>query len=410
MPQTQRPLRIVHLLTDARAGGISRYVLDLAVAMRARGHESIIAGQSEQWHARFVEAGLSWVEVPIGGGYRQLRRSAEVLRGQFADASIDVVHAHYRRAALVGRRLAKASGAPMLFTLHLPDIPMRGIWRWLSDFGDHCHAPSTRARQWLLDVAHVSPPRITTIPHGVDPTRFNLSDNDQRMLARNRLKLPADRAIAGFVGRFASQKNPFWALDLAAALKAEDRPELVVMMGSGPDEAKMQQRIEAEALRSHVRLLPFGDPVPLYQACDLLVLPSQAEGFALACTEAMSIGRPVLRTRTAGVDEQIIEGVTGESVAVDHDAFIERAMAMLEDCGRLTEMGAAAADHVRRHLRFETQVDRTIALYEYLSGRREILADDFGWGAVAERQPVAGEMEENESTDPSNDDATSADP
>ena len=43
------------------------------------------------------------------------------------------------------------------------------------------------------------------------------------------------------------------------------------------------------------------------QLVDALLLPSLREGFSLSCAEAMSVGIPVLRTRTAGTGEMVIE-------------------------------------------------------------------------------------------------------
>ena len=62
----------------------------------------------------------------------------------------------------------------------------------------------------------------------------------------------------------------------------------------------------------------------------------------------------------------IVEGVTGGSVAIDHDAFLRAAMAFLSDCQALARMGAAAAEHIRLNLTFEKQFERTVELYRSL--------------------------------------------
>ena len=83
----------------------------------------------------------------------------------------------------------------------------------------------------------------------------------------------------------------------------------------------------------------------------------------------MSCGLPVLRTQTAGYHEQIVQGVTGVSVPVDHDTFIEESLSFLADRQRLIKMGEQAADHVRESLRFDQQVAATLELYQRLTGR-----------------------------------------
>jgi glycogen(starch) synthase len=113
-------------------------------------------------------------------------------------------------------------------------------------------------------------------------------------------------------------------------------------------------------------LLGRRDPLPLYHAADALLLPSEREGFSLACAEGMCTGLAVLRTATSGTGELIVEGVTGRSTAINHDAFVDAAISFLSDKAALVRMGQAAAEHVRTNYTFARQVDQTVALYRRL--------------------------------------------
>ena len=226
---------------------------------------------------------------------------------------------------------------------------------------------SQAARQWLVDVARVPPGRISVIRHGVDPSAFPLADAAAQQAARSMLGIDAAATVAAFVGRFDAPKNEDWMLDLAAA--AADRlPGLVVLMaGEGPHERQVRNRIIEEGLSDRVRLLPYCDPLVVYQSADALLAPSALEGFSLACAEAMSVGRPVLRTQAAGAEEMIVQGVTGVSVPIDRAAFVEAALSFLADKSALASMGVAAAEHVRRHLAFDRQFEQTVSLYRRLT-------------------------------------------
>jgi glycosyltransferase involved in cell wall biosynthesis len=176
------------------------------------------------------------------------------------------------------------------------------------------------------------------------------------------LGLPPDACIAVFVGRFDYPKNEEWMLDVAAAM-----PDLrVLLVGGGPNEAKLRDRIDRMALRLRAWVFESRDPLPIYQAADALLLPSLREGFGLVCGEAMSVGVPVLRTRTSGSALQIVENVTGRSTPIDHDAFIAAAKDYLSDPAALLRMGQAAAIHVREHFPFERQLTETLDLYRRL--------------------------------------------
>jgi glycosyltransferase involved in cell wall biosynthesis len=370
MTDAHAPLRVLHLTAGSDAGGVSRYLFDLCSAMHAQGHDVRIAGQHGAWRKLFADAPWPWIELPLKGNLPQLWQCVRSLRQIVRDWSPDIIHAHYRRATLVARRLNPKRRPPILYTLHQPGISLAGPRRWLSDFGDFVHVPSEEAWQWLIESAGVPAEQITLIPHGIDPDRFPVTDDAQRTAARILLQIPQSTCVAAFVGRLDVPKNEQWMLDVAVAAR-QALPDLKILIaGDGPGEGRMRQRVAAEGLEERVELLGYRDPLAVYRAADALLAPSQREGFCLSAVEAMSTGIPVFRTRTGGTMAQIIEDQTGRSTPIDHEAFVAGAIRFLSDRDSLTRMGQAAARHVRANLRFDLQLERTIAMYRRLAGHR----------------------------------------
>ncbi len=368
-------MRILHLTAGSDAGGLSRYIHDLCRALVKRGHSVAVAGQRGADHDLFAQAPWPWIDLPLKGGFLALGRSARQLRRDFP---WDLMHVHYRRPMLVARGVARHTHTPILYTLHLSDLPLWGPWRWLSDFGDHTHAPSADGQRWLIERAGVDPQRISLIPHGVDPERFPRTTPAEKARARRQLRLPPQGPVALFVGRFDTPKNEDWLLDVARATEACQPQPHLLLVGGGPHQGALEAQIRGRGrgpgpgrgLQGRVSLYGYTDPLPFYQAADCLLLPSGREGFSLVCAEAMSTGLAILRTRTAGVTETVVEGITGRSVPIDRSAFVQAAVEMLQlPPEALARMGQAAAAHVRAHLSFERQVDDTIALYRRLCGQ-----------------------------------------
>lgn len=369
MNSSPSPLRILHLTAGSDLGGVSRYLLDLSCAMIKQGHQITIAGQIGPWHDAFVDAGIHWINAPLASDLLSLRRAGRTLGRQLAEKNFDLVHAHYRKSAMVGRQIARQWQVPLLFTLHLTDIPMSLPWRWLTDFGDHTHVPSQLAKDWLIQNDYVTENRITIVEHGIDTDHYVPVTKQLRFNARDQLNLPQDKIIAAYIGRFDVPKNHFWLVDLAMACKKRQPEVMILLAGDGPDARPLSQAMQEHQLFENMRILGYRDPLMLYHAADALLLPSAAEGFSLCCCEAMSCGIPVLRTQTAGYQEQIIENVTGISVPVDHQVFITQALSFLTDRFKLSQMGQNAASHVREHLRFDQQITNTIKLYRKLTGQ-----------------------------------------
>jgi glycosyltransferase involved in cell wall biosynthesis len=359
-------MRILHLTAGSDAGGVSRYLYDLCDAMRVAGHEVAIAGEQGARHQMFREVSWPWIDVLLKGGPLCLARATRILRRHLAEHPVDVLHTHYRKATLVARRLQQHVHAPIVYTLHLSHIPLRGPWRWLSDFGDHVHAAASEARQWLIEDAHVAPERISVIPHGVHPERFPVPGSAERRSAREKLGLGDDDLVALYLGRLDYPKNESWLVDLAATTKSSLPRLRILLGGDGPNENAVRKRVEQEKLGQRVLVLGHREPLPLLHAADALLLASEREGFSYACAEAMCAGVPVLRTRTSGTRDLIIEGTTGQSVEINHDAFLLAATEFLSDKSSLARMGAAAAEHIRRNFTFDRQLAQTIAMYQKL--------------------------------------------
>jgi glycosyltransferase involved in cell wall biosynthesis len=360
------PLRILHLTAGSDAGGLSRYIFDLSMAMHAKGHQVTVAGQRGAWHWLFDSAPFPWIDVPLKGSAFALRRAAGRLNAHLDAHPIDLLHVHYRRCALVARRIQQTHPVPMLYTLHLSNISLSWFRRRLTDFGDHTHVASDEARQWLIHSANVPQEQISMVPHGIDPKRFPPADDDARAAARVELGLSPTDVVAAYVGRMDVPKNENWMIDLAAA--SRDRlPNLkVIMVGEGPHENTLRRRVRRENLGDRVLLLGHRDPLHIYYAADAFLLPSAREGFSLVCAEAMSTGIPVLRTNTAGTGELIVENATGKSVPIDRKAFIAGAMDFLSDPVALKRMGRLAAYHVKEHFTFDRQLHDTLDLYRAL--------------------------------------------
>lgn len=348
-------MKVLHITTNGpNVGGVSEYIWRLSRDLASYGCDVTIAGGTPIECRGDTQ--FDWVPIKSSGHPIDLWLSARVLN---AKGRFDIIHAHYRKSALIGRMLARKQEIPLLFTLHLSGVPMHFPYNVLSEFGDVTHAPSRMAMDWLASEARIPQQRLALIPHGVDPASFPQATPSDRQAARKALGLDSAGLVAAYVGRFEYPKNVTWIADLARAM-----PKVTfLMMGRGEDQAFLND--------APLHLLPYGNPLKVYQAADILLLPSSREGFGLVAAEAMSVGTTVLRTRTAGTEEMIIEGKTGFSCAIDREEFLAKGQAVIADRSKLLKMGEEAARYVRTKLSHRRQVEQTLQIYrDMVSARR----------------------------------------
>jgi len=141
-----------------------------------------------------------------------------------------------------------------------------------------------------------------------------------------------------FAGTLSQRKG---LADLFAALRLLKRPDVeLIALGSAPMPLQFyhsQCAFTYESPRPHARALD------LMRTCDLLVLPSIAEGRALVQQEAMSCGLPILVTANAGGEDLVIAGETGFIVPIrSPEAIAERLNWFADNRDALPQMGRSA--------------------------------------------------------------------
>ena len=81
-------------------------------------------------------------------------------------------------------------------------------------------------------------------------------------------------------------------------------PVRFVLAGSGPEEARLRARVEAEGLAGRVVFAGFREDVAaLLAAADLVVHPSHADALPTALIHALAAGVPAVATRVGGIPE-----------------------------------------------------------------------------------------------------------
>ena len=112
--------------------------------------------------------------------------------------------------------------------------------------------------------------------------------------------------LIGHVGRFDTQKNHMFLLDVFAEIYKTIPKSKLILIGEGHLKEAIQQKISTLNLEEHVILTGVRDDVNLfYNAFDLFVLPSLFEGLPVVAIENQANGCPTFLSSEITREAQI---------------------------------------------------------------------------------------------------------
>jgi glycosyltransferase involved in cell wall biosynthesis len=379
-----RPARVLHILSGGTIGGCEQHVLALLSRLdRTRFEPWLACFEAEPDDATpmlpmFKAAGVRTIDLKATRRTdpAALWRLGNLMRrGQF-----DIVHAHSFRTELASVFWGRVTGlAPRVVrTVHNVDefyvSPRYGALLRLSAHGlSKIVAISDAVADYLRTDAQLPPDNIVRIYYGIDPAPFFPDALPPSRRAEGDPLGTNNRPTIGMVARLAPQKGHRVLFDALPAIQMAV-PDVHARL-IGHEElstvAELQAAADARGVGHLVTFEGFRADVARVMAdLDVFVLPSLWEGFGLVLVEAMAAGRPVVASAVGPIPEIVVDGVTGLLVPPgDPAALAEAVTRLLRDPELAAAFGRAGRARVEGHLRLDTMVERTEALYDELLGQ-----------------------------------------
>jgi glycosyltransferase involved in cell wall biosynthesis len=183
---------------------------------------------------------------------------------------------------------------------------------------------------------------------------------------------PLDHPVIGTASRLVPVKSLATLLRTFALIRARDGRTTLEIAGEGPERPLLEAEAQRLGVFPHCRFLGWqADVAALHRRWAVFVQPSLAEGFGVAALEAMASGLPVVATRVGGLEELVVDGVTGYLVPPENPQALAGAVrAVLGDPGLAVAMGAAGRARVQMSFTAERMVHDILDLYSTLLSRR----------------------------------------
>jgi len=341
-----RPLRcwtVVQLIPALGPGGAERSTMEVARALVAKGHRSVVISGGGRWVTRLKAEGSEHITLPIGSKSLGLLGTLFRLRACLKKLKPNIVHARSRlpawllRFALIGVHPRTA----LVTTVHGLNS-VSGYSRIMTR-GDRVIVVSNMARDHVLKhYSSLDPERVRVIPRGADPGEFppgyKVSDEWRTQFLSDYPMLKGGPLLT-LPGRGTRLKGHAEAIELLARLHADGIKARLLLLGVDEQRrdrygAEMRQLAREYGVHRFVAMSPSrGDVRDIYAISHLILQMSvRPESFGRVVAEALCQGRPVLGYDHGGVGELLRALYPAGCVPPrDLDAACERAKALLKN-------------------------------------------------------------------------------
>lgn len=297
MEQTEKPIRVLHILTGLSSGGAESFIMNMYRNMdRTKVQFDFLLRRGENSYREELEKMGSRVYHTAQWPRCFLKNMLQTSRF-FKEHPYSIVHIHANALLyMYALKCAKKSGVPcrivhshnsaMLYPWLLPLHRMnrKKISKWATDN----LACSDDAGRWMF----LEP--YTIFHNAIDLTAFQYDDT-KRMALREQLGIREDEFVVGHIGRFSKQKNHEFLVDVFHEVVKKRSNSRLVLIGEGPLRERIVKKIQGLGLEERVLFLGARkDVADLINLFDLFVFPSTYEGLGTVLIEAQANGLPVV--------------------------------------------------------------------------------------------------------------------
>lgn len=322
-------IRLLHMLWDARLGGIQQLLLDLLPKQNSRADLKadilFMNGQGPNLPA-FQQKEWKTFALGFQNGYDFSPEKRAALRTHLRD--YDILHLHDFNPWMA--REAARAGKKIIYTEH-GNFGF-GRKRRLGEWVNQClQGRFQRKKVDLLTYnslfsKEVAEKRYQT--HKRPSTLiFNGTDTDL-ILARaaaHPVQKEPETFLIGTTSRLAGGKRIERLLQAFALFSASHPDARLWIIGDGPEKARLE--MEATKLGLDPEKIFLGEkspPAPYQAAMDLSIYPFYNEAFGLVALESLALGKPTLVFSDSGGMKELIAMSHPEDVCRDEEDLLKR--------------------------------------------------------------------------------------
>lgn len=299
----EKPIRIAHIIGKWNGGGVESVVMNYYQHIdRSKIQFDFICDEDSTNIAYEVIKKLGGRVFLIPPYQKVFKYNKELLK-IFKKENYKIVHSHINTLSVFPLRLAKKANIPIRIA-HSHSTSNKKEWKknllkqilrlFSKIYATDYFACSEYAGRWLFGNKEFEKGNVYVLNNAIDVDKFKF-DEKIRKQKRKELRIKDNQIVIGHIGRFVTQKNHTFLIDIFNEVHRQNNNSVLLLVGQGPLQKEIENKVNNLGLRESVIFLGQRNDVDeLYQAMDVFLFPSLYEGLGMVLIEAQCSNLPCI--------------------------------------------------------------------------------------------------------------------
>ena len=317
-----KTITVLQVLPNLISGGVERGAIDIAIALKEEGFESLVASNGGPLVKLLDRHGIKHIKMSLNSkNPLVIIANALKLTRIINSRKVDIIHARSRAPAWSAFLAHKMTGCKFITTFHghysfKPFKLLKKIYNSVMTKGHKVIAVSEFIQDHISKHYKNTANKVTTIHRGVDLKEFCPDKVPPHRMLKLRHINPYDaRVIITIPGRLTKWKGHKVLIEALALL---DKNKYCCLIVGDVDKhynyyLELSELVEKKGLQDIVIFTGNLEDMPaVYMLSDIIVTPSiDEEPFGRISIEAQAMGRIIIASNVGGFKETVKDNETG---------------------------------------------------------------------------------------------------
>jgi glycosyltransferase involved in cell wall biosynthesis len=388
-------MRILYHHRTLGDGAEGIHIQSIVNCLRELGHEvkvvSLVGEQTQFRKAQDAkESKWDWVRRHIPGPVYELAEVAYNLKGvrmlqkAIDEFKPDIIYDRYAHFSFSALWAAKRNNLPLILEVNSPYSIQKRQWEklyfpWLSKMGEekifraapHIIVVSTPLKKIVMNYG-VPAERITVLPNGTDPERFNPHIDDTPL--RQKLGLEG-RVVMGFVGILRRWHNIDKLINILEEIDLPKRKATMLFLGDGPSFHELVEYNRQKGNEEWIRFLgriPHNEIQNYIAMMDIAISPHATPySSPMKILEYMAMEKAILAPDMENIRDILKDGENALLFEADNaDSLKEKLLHLMQDADLRRRLGKKAREDVVQKYTWKGNASKTAEIARRLVEER----------------------------------------